>query len=49
MFRCFFDEGGGEDHGFIAVCGYVASFEQWKRFETEWKKCWQSIGFHTCT
>ena len=38
MFRCFFDEGGGEDHGFIAGCGYVASVEQWKRFEAEWKK-----------
>ena len=37
MFRCFFDEGGGEDHGFIAVCGYVASLENWKRFEAGWK------------
>lgn len=38
MFRCFFDEGGGEDHGFIAVCGYVASLENWKRFEFDWKQ-----------
>jgi len=37
MFQCFFDEGGGEDHGFIAVCGYVASVERWKRFETDWR------------
>jgi len=38
MFQCFFDEGGGEDHGFIAVCGYVASVEKWKRFEADWKR-----------
>jgi hypothetical protein len=37
MFQCFFDEGGGEDHGFIAVCGYVASVERWKRFEVDWR------------
>jgi hypothetical protein len=38
MFRSFFDEGGGEDHGFLAVCGYVASLERWKRFEADWKR-----------
>lgn len=38
MFRSFFDEGGGEDHGFLAVCGYVASLERWKRFETDWNQ-----------
>lgn len=37
MFECFFDESGGADHGFIAVCGYAASVEKWRRFETDWK------------
>lgn len=38
MFTCYFDEGGGEDHGFVVVCGYVASVERWKRFEFDWKR-----------
>jgi hypothetical protein len=43
MFRSFFDEGGDEDHGFIAVCGYVASLERWQRFEADWK---QMLAYH---
>jgi hypothetical protein len=37
MFQSFFDESGGADHGFITVCGWVASVERWRQFETEWK------------
>jgi hypothetical protein len=38
MFTCFFDESGGEDHGFITVCGYVAPVEAWEKFEAQWKE-----------
>jgi hypothetical protein len=44
MFRCFFDEGGGEDHGFIAVCGYIASLERWAQFENGWKRVMADHG-----
>ena len=37
MFASYCDEAGGADHGFIAVCGWVASVERWQKFETEWK------------
>jgi hypothetical protein len=37
MFTCYFDESGGADHGFITVCGWVASVERWQRFDVEWK------------
>jgi hypothetical protein len=37
MFEIYCDESGGADHGFIAVCGWLASVERWRRFETEWK------------
>lgn len=36
MFTCYFDEAGGKDHGFIAVCGYIAPEDRWRGFETEW-------------
>jgi len=38
MLTCYFDEAGGEDHGFMIVCGYVASVEQWDDFEVDWKR-----------
>ena len=38
MFTSYIDEAGGKDHGFIAVCGYVASAEKWQSFEVEWKQ-----------
>ena len=38
MFETYCDEAGGLDHGFIAVCGWLASVERWKRFETGWKQ-----------
>jgi hypothetical protein len=38
MFQSFFDEAGGADHGFITVCGWVASVDRWQRFESEWKE-----------
>ncbi len=34
---CYFDESGGDDQGFTAVCGWIASIEQWTRFETDWR------------
>jgi hypothetical protein len=37
MLTCYFDEAGGKDHGFMIVCGYVASVEQWENFEVDWK------------
>ena len=36
MFETYCDESGGLDHGFIAVCGWLASVERWKQFETDW-------------
>jgi hypothetical protein len=38
MFETYCDEAGGLDHGFIAVCGWLASVERWKRFEADWKQ-----------
>jgi hypothetical protein len=37
MLTTYFDEAGGEDHGFTVVCGWVASIEQWDGFEVDWK------------
>jgi hypothetical protein len=37
MFTSYFDEAGGEDHGFIVVCGYAGTFESWQQFEWDWK------------
>jgi len=37
MFTCYFDESGGADHGFITVCGWIASVERWKQFEVDWQ------------
>lgn len=37
MFWSFFDEAGGADHQFIAVCGWLAEREAWKEFEADWK------------
>jgi hypothetical protein len=33
MLTCYFDGAGGGDHGFIVVCGGVASVAQWQQFE----------------
>jgi hypothetical protein len=38
MFETYCDESGGLDHGFIAVCGWLASVERWKEFEAEWNR-----------
>ena len=46
MMTCYFDESiekwaddeDGAPRKFIFVCGYVASVEQWEKFEIEWKK-----------
>ena len=38
MFQSFFDESGGADHGFITVCGWLASIERWRQFEQNWKE-----------
>jgi hypothetical protein len=37
MFETYCDEAGGLDHGFIAVCGWLASVERWRQFEIDWK------------
>lgn len=37
MFTCYFDEAGGDDHGFTVVAGFMASVEQWDSFEIDWK------------
>jgi hypothetical protein len=50
MLTCYFDESGGEDRGFMIVCGYVASVEQWDNFEVDWKLFLIKYGvpyFHT--
>jgi len=43
FYTSYFDESGGLDHGFIAVCGWLASVERWQRFEKEWKLL---LSFH---
>ena len=37
MFETYCDESGGADHGFIAVAGWLASADRWRKFETDWK------------
>lgn len=37
MLTCYFDESGGEELKFTFVCGFVASVNQWERFEIDWK------------
>jgi hypothetical protein len=37
MFAAYFDEAGGDDLGYMFVAGYVASVEEWERFEIDWK------------
>ena len=46
MMTCYFDESieswtddeDGTPREFMFVCGYVASVEQWEKFEIEWKE-----------
>lgn len=51
MMTCYFDEsfewwveGDDKSHGFTFVCGYVASVEQWKAFEVEWRQYLDGYG-----
>lgn len=44
MFETYCDEAGGADHGFIAVCGWLAAVERWKWFESEWKLLLKKYG-----
>ena len=44
MFWSFFDESGGADHQFIAVCGWLAEREAWQSFEAEWKAMLEHYG-----
>ncbi len=37
MLTCYFDESGGDHLGLTCVCGFVASVNQWERFEFDWK------------
>ena len=37
MLTCYFDEAGGEDHGFIIVSGFVSTVAQWQQYEYDWK------------
>jgi hypothetical protein len=32
------DAGGGKDHGFIVVAGYLSTFERWNAFTAEWNE-----------
>jgi hypothetical protein len=32
------DAGGGKDHGFIVVAGYLSTFERWNAFTGEWNE-----------
>jgi hypothetical protein len=36
LLTCYFDDAGGEDHGFTSVSGWVASVEQWREFGQMW-------------
>lgn len=44
MFQAFFDEAGGADHGFIAVCGWIATVERWRQFESDWNAMLARFG-----
>ena len=32
------DAGGGKDHGFIVVAGYLSTFDRWNAFTAEWNE-----------
>jgi hypothetical protein len=32
------DAGGGKDHGFIVVAGYLSTFDRWGAFTKEWNE-----------
>jgi hypothetical protein len=38
MFTCYFDDAGGEDHGFVSVAGWLATLESWRFFEQKWNE-----------
>jgi hypothetical protein len=42
MFTCYFDDAGGEDHGFTAVAGWVSTLDRWRQFDTEWERMLQA-------
>jgi hypothetical protein len=35
-YHLYCDAGGGEDHGFIVVAGYLSTFEKWNAFTAQW-------------
>jgi hypothetical protein len=40
----YFDEAGGKDHGFTAVCGWVTHERRWAEFERDWRLLLLSYG-----
>jgi hypothetical protein len=38
------DAAGGQDHGFIVVAGYLASFDDWNRFTADWNELLATYG-----
>jgi hypothetical protein len=32
------DAGGGKDHGFVVVAGWLSTFEKWNDFISEWNQ-----------
>jgi hypothetical protein len=36
-FTSYFDAGGGEDHGFIVVNGWLSTLSKWDSFEVDWR------------
>ncbi len=36
LFSCYFDDAGGEDHGYTVVGGWVSTLERWRLFAEMW-------------
>ena len=37
MLTTYCDDGGGDDHGYTVICGWVSTVDQWDGFEVDWK------------
>jgi hypothetical protein len=37
-YRLYCDAGGGTDHGFIVVAGYLSTFKKWLHFQDDWNE-----------
>jgi hypothetical protein len=49
MLTCYFDDAGGEDHGYTVVAGWVASVQQWEDFTEDWQELLLEYGLDCFT